>query len=156
MLFASSGGRGSTRATSINYLIRWVDECQRHKDPEDFVFAPYQKLHPRTSERVSPRDVYYHTYKSLRAKLAEHKLEWFDTYHGRHLWITARLLAGESIHLVSAAAGTSVREVESTYSHVIEEVVARQFNERREKARSALAQSGALDHGTSAEAAKQT
>ncbi|HQR52886.1 MAG TPA: hypothetical protein PLZ79_06420 [Burkholderiales bacterium] len=140
MLFASSGGRSTTRTTPINYLIRWVDECQLHKEPEDFVFAPYQKLHPRTKQRVSPRDVYYHTYKSLRAKLAERNLEWFDTYHGRHLWITARLLAGESIHLVAATAGTSVREIEATYSHVIGEVVARQFNERRENARIGIAQ----------------
>jgi len=135
MLFASSGGRSGKRISAINYLLRWMDEYQIHKEPEDFVFAPYQKLHPKTSVRVSPRDVYYHTYKSLREKLAERNLEWFDTYHGRHLWITRRLLDRESIHLVAATAGTSVREIEATYSHVIEEVVSRQFNERRERNR---------------------
>jgi hypothetical protein len=64
-------------------------------------------------------------------KLKEKQLEWFDTYHCRHYWITNRLLAGESIHLIASAAGTSTREIESTYSHVIEEVVSRKFNERR-------------------------
>jgi integrase len=120
----SYGGKVD-RATPINYLIRWIRERQMHKDPADFVFAPF------TNGKKLARDVYYHVYKQLRSDLKDLGLEWFDTYHCRHFWITNRLYAGEPIHLVAKAAGTSVSEIEQTYSNVLTELITKQFGERR-------------------------
>lgn len=121
---ASSGGR--TQDTKrINYLIRWIEDYQRHRNPNDFVFSGFDK------GSVSSRDTYYHAYKQLRKKLAEINLDWFDTYHCRHFWITNRLLAEEPIHLVAKAAGTSVSEIESTYSHVLTELSTRKFGNKQ-------------------------
>jgi len=106
------------------FLQNWMNNSQIHKDPNDFVFAHFD------SGRVSCRDVFYHLYKSLRLKLKEVGLEWFDLYHVRHQWVTNRLYAGEPIHLVAKAAGTSVREVESTYSHVLTADITKEFNKR--------------------------
>ncbi len=123
-LSASSGGRAKD-TRRINYLIRWIDEYQRHPNPNDFVFSGFDK------GSISARDTYYHAYKQLRKKLAEIELDWFDTYHCRHFWITNRLLAEEPIHLVAKAAGTSVSEIESTYSHVLTELSTRKFGNKR-------------------------
>lgn len=116
-----SFGGHSERTTGINYLIRWIEQCQIHKQPSDFVFAPFD------SGSKSARDIYYHCYKQLRSELKEVGLEWFDTYHCRHFWITNRLYAGEPIHLVARAAGTSTSEIERTYSNVLTEIATRQF-----------------------------
>ena len=121
-LSASSGGRAKD-TRRINYLIRWIDEYQRHPNPNDFVFSGFDK------GSISARDTYYHAYKQLRKKLAEIELDWFDTYHCRHFWITNRLLAEEPIHLVAKAAGTSVSEIESTYSHVLTEPSTRKLRQ---------------------------
>jgi integrase len=123
-LSASSGGRVKD-TTRINYLIRRIDEYQRHRDPNDFVLSGFDK------GSISARDTYYHAYKQLRKRLAEIDLDWFDTYHCRHFWITNRLLAEEPIHLVAKAAGTSVSEIESTYSHVLTELSTRRVNNKR-------------------------
>jgi integrase len=120
----SYGGRVNSGAP-INYLIRWIREHQVHKDPSDFVFAPFG------NGKKSARDTYYHLYKQLRSDLKDIGLEWFDTYHCRHFWITNRLYAGEPIHLVAKAAGTSVSEIEQTYSNVLTELITKQFGEKR-------------------------
>jgi integrase len=95
---------------------------QKHKEPTDFVFSPFD------SGKTSARDVFYHSYKLLRVALKRIELEWFDLYHCRHWWITNRLIAAEPIHLVAQAAGTSVREIEGTYSHVMTELTTKRFN----------------------------
>lgn len=58
-------------------------------------------------------------------------LGWFDPYHCRHFFITAKLLAGEPIHIVAKACGTSVKEIESTYSHVLTEMASRNFGNKQ-------------------------
>lgn len=120
-----SFGGNATRTVGINYLIRWIQKHQIHSEPNDYVFAPFE-----TGDRTA-RDVYYHSYKRLRADLKELKLDWFDTYHCRHFWITNRLYAGEPIHLVAKAAGTSTSEIERTYSNVMTELTTRQFGNNR-------------------------
>lgn len=120
----SYGGR-ATSPTPINYLIRWMKKHQKHKDPNDLVFSPY------TDGARSARDIYYHMYEKLRVDLKEVGLEWFDTYHCRHFWITNRLYAGGPIHLVAKAAGTSVKEIEQTYSNVLTEIITRDFGRKR-------------------------
>jgi integrase len=123
--FHGSYGGSVRRGTETNYLIRWIEEYQTHREPNDYVFSPMDK-----ETRKDARDVYYHQYKVLRKRLAKIGLDWFDTYHCRHWWITNRLLAGEPIHLVAKAAGTSVAEIESTYSHVLTEMATQAFNKR--------------------------
>lgn len=123
----SHGGR--TRDTKpINYMIRWIDEHQRHREPTHHVFAPFNQSKKGDG---SAREVYYKEYQKLREKLKEIGLEWFDTYHCRHFWITNRLLAEEPIHIVAKAAGTSTSEIEKTYSHVLTEMATRQFGKKR-------------------------
>jgi hypothetical protein len=102
----------------------WWDK-RIHKEPSDNVFSPID------SGNKSARDTFYHQYKLLREKLKTVNLEWFDLYHCRHWWITNRLLAEEPIHLVAQAAGTSVKEIESTYSQVMTEITTRGFNKKR-------------------------
>jgi hypothetical protein len=119
-VLASHGG-----PKPINYLLRWITEHQRHKDPNDFVFAVFD------NGRQTVRDIYYHYYKTLRRELKAIELDWFDTYHCRHFWITNRLLAEEPIHVVAKVAGTSTAQIEDTYSHVLTEMAARQFGKKR-------------------------
>jgi integrase len=102
----------------------WLSGLQKHNDANDFVFAPFDK------GKVSCRDAFYHAYRSLRLKLKEVGLEWFDLYHFRHSWVTNRLMAGEPIHKVAKAGGTSVREVESTYSHILTAEITKEFNKK--------------------------
>ena len=122
--FHASYGGNSRRTNQTNYLIRWIDDYQIHKDSHDYVFSTMD------DGRVDARDVYYHQYKALRKRLEDKDLAWFDTYHCRHFWITNRLLAGEPIHLVARAAGTSVAEIETTYSHVLGEMATKAFSKR--------------------------
>jgi hypothetical protein len=123
--FHGSFGGNIKRATRINYLIRWITEHQKFKEPDDYVFSTMD------GGKSDARDVYYHNYKLLRVKLKAIDLDWFDTYHCRHFWITNRLLAGEPIHLVARAAGTSVAEIETTYSHVLGEMATKHFSKRQ-------------------------
>jgi integrase len=123
-LIASTGGR-SDGSWEVNYLQRWLADLQRHKEPKDFVFSPYD------TGKKTARDVFYHSYKLLRIKLKNIGLDWFDTYHCRHFWITNRLLAEEPIHFVAKAAGTSTSEIEKTYSHVLTELATRHFGRKQ-------------------------
>jgi integrase len=123
--FQGSYGGNVKRGQQTNYLIRWINTYQLFKDPENYVFSTMD------DGRVDARDVYYHNYKLVRVRLAEAGIGWFDTYHCRHFWITNRLLAGEPIHLIAKAAGTSVAEIEETYSHVLTEMTTKQFNRRQ-------------------------
>ena len=123
--FHGSYGGNVKRDTQTNYLIRWITEYQKFKEPNDYVFSTMD------DGKADARDVYYHNYKLLRLKLKAIDLDWFDTYHCRHFWITNRLLAGEPIHLVAKAAGTSVAEIETTYSHVLGEMATKQFSKRQ-------------------------
>jgi integrase len=126
VLLASGGGRASN-TKKINYLIRWVDQYQRHKNPSDLVFATFDNK-GRTKANAS--DVIYKGYGALRIQLKDLQLDWFDPYHCRHFYITNRLLAGEPIHIVAKVCGTSVREIEATYSHVFTEMASRNFGNR--------------------------
>ena len=105
-------------------LSQWLERYQRHGTPDDYVFTP------RDDWERNARDIFYHEYQSLRARLREVNLDWMDLYHFRHWWITKRLMAHESPILVAQAAGTSVKEIERTYSHVLTEMTTMKFNEK--------------------------
>lgn len=105
-------------------LFHWLKN-QKFKDRNDFLFSPSH------SGKVSCRDTFYHQYKSLRVNLKKIDLDWMDLYHMRHWWISNRLLAEEPIHLVAVAAGTSVSEIESTYSHVMSAITTKRFNRKQ-------------------------
>ncbi len=135
VLLASVGGRVEN-TKPINYLIRWIDQYQRHKKPSDFVFATYAnkgRKNPASGSVLHPTagDVIYKGYGALRKKLADLQLDWFDPYHCRHFYITNRLLAEEPIHIVAKVCGTSVKEIEATYSHVLTEIASRNFGKKR-------------------------
>jgi integrase len=115
--------QGHTMTEEINPLLMWL-KVQRNKEPGDFVFSAFD------NGKRSARDVYYHAYKQLRKRLHTLNLAWFDTYHCRHYWITTRLYAKESPYEIAALAGTSIKEIQSTYSHVLEELIGREMNKR--------------------------
>jgi integrase len=124
---SSTGGRlGDSKR--INYLIRWIDMFQRHKEPNDLVFATFDN---KGKKKRTASDVIYKGYGLLRKQLEDIGLGWFDPYHCRHFFITAKLLAGEPIHIVAKVCGTSVKEIESTYSHVLTEMASRNFGNKQ-------------------------
>lgn len=120
----SPGGRlPDDDSNIINYLIRWIDNHQLHKKPTDLVFSLYE------DGGRSARVAFYIRWRQLRKELAKEGVGHIDTYHARHWWITNRLYAGESIHLVARAAGTSVAMIERTYSHVVNIITTRNFKQ---------------------------
>jgi integrase len=108
----------------------WFSRWQRHKDGDAYVFSPFD------DGKTSSRDTFYHQYKSLRQELKKINLDWYDLYHCRHVWVTHRIHAGEQLYKIAQAAGTSTKEIESTYSHVLTEVTTKEFNKKRVIARS--------------------
>jgi len=108
----------------------WFYRWQRHKDKDAYVFSPFD------SGKTSCRDTFYHQYKSFRQELRKVNLDWYDLYHCRHVWVTHRIHAGEQLYKIAQAAGTSTKEIESTYSHVLTEVTTKEFNRKKVVARS--------------------
>jgi site-specific recombinase XerC len=122
----SKVGRERSIIVNAPMLIEfWLGHTQRFKDPDDYLFSPYK------SGRTSVRDVFYHAYASLREQLKQVDLEWFDLYHFRHWYITELLLADQSIHLIAKAVGSSVAQIERTYSNVTTEQSTRKFNKAK-------------------------
>lgn len=127
LLHVGSSDGSAPKGRSVNYLIRWVDQHQIHKSPEDFVFSGFK------GGGVDGRDTFYHQFKRLREVLStlDRDVSWLDPYHCRHFWITMRLYAGEPIHSVAKVAGTSTSEIEQTYSHVLTELESKRMAKRR-------------------------
>jgi integrase len=103
----------------------WFYRWQRHKDRDAYVFSPFD------SGKKSCRDTFYHQYKSFRQELKKVNLDWYDLYHCRHVWVTHRIHAGEQLYKIAQAAGTSTKEIESTYSHVLTEETTKEFNKKK-------------------------
>jgi hypothetical protein len=116
--------RSRTITVPLIALQHWLKR-RRHNGDNDHLFSPYDR------GTKDAKDVVYHQYSSLRQSLKEVGLEWIDLYHMRHWWVTNRLLAGEHIHEIAVGAGTSVAEIESTYSHVITEMSTRRMNRKQ-------------------------
>lgn len=106
-------------------LKTWIKDHQKWKERTDFLFAPFH------DGKTSARDTFYHQYGAIREALKPDNLDWYDLYHCRHWWITQRLLAGEDIYQIAQAAGTSVKEIEQTYSHVLTAETTRKFNKKK-------------------------
>jgi hypothetical protein len=102
------------------FIEFWLERYQRFRNADDYVFSPYR------TGTTSARDVFYHSYSGLRTELED--LRWITLYHWRHWYITERLLAGEPVHDIAKATGTSITQIEKTYSHVRTEQVTRRFN----------------------------
>ena len=118
-------GEGST---SINYLIRWLNEHQLHKDRKHFVFSDYD------DGSSSGRERFYDSYKNhFRPRLKNHGLEKFDLYHCRHMFITFRLEADQNIYKIAKATGTSLTQIEKTYSHLLAEQASREIQQTRNR-----------------------
>ena len=103
-LIASTGGR-SDGSWEVNYLQRWLADLRASQRTQGL-----RVLALRYGQEDRPRCV-LPLVKLLRIKLKDIGLDWFDTYHCRHFWITNRLLAEEPIHFVAKAAGTSTSEM---------------------------------------------
>jgi len=118
-------GEGST---SVNYLIRWLNEHQLHKDRKHFVFSDYD------DGLSSGRERFYDSYKNqFRPRLKKHGLEKFDLYHCRHMFITCRLEADQNIYKIANPTGTSLTQIEKTYSHLLAEQASREIQENRNR-----------------------
>lgn len=99
-----------------SWLKAWIEA--RELKPDDPVF-PTSKT-------------FYRTFKKFREKkLVPNGLGHADCYHARHAWITERLEAGESIHLVARLAGTSTIQIERTYSGVVNLIIGREFAKKK-------------------------
>ena len=120
----SFGGRKED-ATPINYLIRWLDQYQIHKEPEDFVFS----LH--TKGGMNATYPFYRSYTSLREELKEVGMEWWDAYHNRHYFITQAIRAGHPLSMIAVSCGNSIQVIERTYSHLFSEQVTREMGKIR-------------------------
>lgn len=78
-----------------------------------------------------PRNLFYKAFSKLRKNvLIPAGLGDIEPYHARHFAITNWLLMGNSIHLVGRLAGTSVKQIEATYSNVIELSIGREFAQK--------------------------
>jgi integrase len=106
-------------------LKTWMTQTQKWKERTDFLFSPFH------DGKTSARHTFYHQYAGIREALKPKGLDWYDLYHCRHWWVTQRLLAGEGIYQIAQAAGTSVKEIESTYSHVLTAETTRKFNKSK-------------------------
>lgn len=120
----SFGGRREN-ATPINYLIRWIEQYQIHKHPDDFVFSIYTK-----GER-NANDPFYRAYMSLREDLKEIGMEWWDAYHNRHYFITQAIRAGHPLAMIAVSCGNSIQVIENTYSHLLSEQVTKEMAKKR-------------------------
>ena len=120
----SFGGR-KENATPINYLIRWIERYQIHKQPDDFVFSIY------TKGQKNANDSFYRSYMSLREDLKEIGMEWWDAYHNRHYFITQAIRAGHPLSMIAVSCGNSIQVIEKTYSHLFSEQVTKEMAKKR-------------------------
>jgi integrase len=108
------------------WLRDWLRSRGNLLKPDDLVFA--------LGDSKDASIAFYRQFQNLRRDVLKPEgLEKVDAYHARHQWITERLQAGESIHLVAKLAGTSTTQIEKTYSGVIDLVIGREFAKKKLK-----------------------
>jgi integrase len=94
-------------------LLEWIEKHQLHKQPSDYVFSrhkagdgfaegAFNKIHTKFKHEV----------------LKPAKLAHMTPYHQRHHFISDALRAGVPTNDIAVYAGTSIRMISSTYSHV--------------------------------------
>jgi integrase len=116
------------RTESVNYLIRWLKFHQKHKEQKDYVFSAFE------GGLINSRERFYDIYKKhFRPRLKKHGLEKFDLYHCRHMFITFRLEADQNIYKIAKATGTSLTQIEKTYSHLLAEQASREIQQVRNR-----------------------
>lgn len=107
--------------SAILPLTRWLNEFQKDKSPEGYVFGE--------TEGQSGDYPFYTVLKRLRhAKVVADD---FDIYHFRHIAITKWILSGQPLFLIAKLCGTSSRMIESTYANVITAMLGREFAKRK-------------------------
>ena len=129
---SEDGGEG------VNYLIRWISDYQIHKENSHYVFSAFDsgsKVSAQNKTHSGAREPFYDQYKKgFRPELAKAGLQDFDLYHCRHMFITFRLEADQNIYKVARATGTSLVQIERTYSHVLSETASREIQQVRNRA----------------------
>jgi integrase len=94
-------------------LLEWMEKHQLHKQPSDYVFSrhkagdgfaegAFNKIHTQFKHEV----------------LKPAKLLHMTPYHQRHHFISEALRAGVPVNDIAVYAGTSMRMISATYSHV--------------------------------------
>lgn len=137
VLSAIDAKESGDESGNVNYLIRWLNEHQRHADKKHFVFSAFEN--GSTSGRLR----FYDSYKRhFRPRLKKYGLEQFDLYHCRHMFITFRLEADQNIYKIAKATGTSLNQIEKTYSHLLAEQASREIQKTRNRSPSVASPRG--------------
>jgi len=107
--------------TGVDLVFKRIKEYSNFVSGEDFVFAHYSK------HDINCRDNLYKTWKELKQDVKS-KYKTFDDsldiYGIRHYFITLHLRVAKSdMYSIARFCGTSIREIEKTYSHVKDEEV---------------------------------
>ena len=109
--------------TGIDKIFDRVKSYSRFTDREDFVFSHYSD--PNTSIRYK----LYENYKSLKEEVKSKHKDFntdLDIYSIRHYFITLHLrVAKTDMYSIARFCGTSIREIEKTYSHIKDDDVSR-------------------------------
>src|SRR5262249_23677257 len=95
--------------SAAKYLGEWI-QAHPNLTPDDYVF--------KTDKRMkNPRKNFYKQFGLLRKEvLIPAGLGDLEAYHGRHHRITTWLYMGHSVHDIHKLTGTSIAEIEKTYS----------------------------------------
>ena len=107
----------------VGNIFERIKTYSNFTDNEDYIFAHYSK------RDVSIRDNIYDYYRELKEEVKlKHKN--FDTsldiYGIRHYFITLHLrVAKTDMYSIARFCGTSIREIERTYSHIKDDEVSR-------------------------------
>lgn len=116
-----------TREGRINInradIFRRVKDFSINTNPTNRIFASFSKDTNLQSETT----YFYRRWTELKQELKERHPDFemdTDPYCFRHLWITIRLLAGDSPHDVARLAGNSPLTIDAHYDHVKNELIA--------------------------------
>jgi integrase len=110
-----------------NFLLRWIKIHQIHKEKDDIVFSQYPKS-------ATAYNVVYKTWRIFRDEvLVKKNLQFFDLYYARHQFITTAIRNGANVYNVAKTCGTSIKQIQATYDHVLSQTASDDvFEKRRE------------------------
>jgi integrase len=120
----------SETGQELNYLIRWIDDHQKFKGKDDYLFSTY------TNGASTAKYEYYNYYGALRKFLIAQggeyeRCAYWDTYHNRHRYITRLIAGNESADVIALAVGNSGETIRKTYLHLQGEMAALAIDSRR-------------------------
>ncbi len=111
-------------------IFRRVKEFSKHTGPTNRVFASFAN----NANLMSEGTYFYQRWAELKTHIRAQHPDFnmgADPYCFRHLWITIRLLAGDSPYDIARLAGNSLRMIEQHYDHVRNELIAQKILRKR-------------------------